>query len=58
VMCGDPSTGGGACSSGNITLTPKYFTFQTTVTLSPIVLRRVLCPSTCTYTLFYSERFQ
>jgi hypothetical protein len=26
--------------------------------LAPIVLRSVLCPSTCTYTLTYSERFQ
>jgi hypothetical protein len=26
--------------------------------LSPLVLTRVLCPSTCTYTLSYSERFQ
>ena len=53
VMCGTT-----ACSSGNVTLIPKYFTFTTTVTLAPIVLRPVLCPSTCTYTLPYSERFQ
>jgi len=53
VMCGTT-----ACSSGNVTLIPKYFTFTTTVTLAPIVLRPVLCPSTCTYTLAYSERFQ
>jgi hypothetical protein len=26
--------------------------------LDPIVLRSVLCPSSCTYTLSYSERFQ
>jgi len=55
VMCGDANT---VCSSGNITSTPKYFTFSTTVTLHPIVLRSVLCPSSCTYTLAYSERFQ
>ena len=55
VMCGDANT---ACSSGNVTLTPKYFTFSTTVTLAPMVLRSVLCPSSCTYTLPYSERFQ
>ncbi|WP_234680990.1 hypothetical protein [Bradyrhizobium monzae] len=54
VICGDARA---ACSSGNIA-TPKYFTFTTTVTLAPIALRRVLCPTTCTYTLLYSERFQ
>ena len=53
VMCGST-----ACSSGNVTSIPKYFTFTTTVTLAPIVLRPVLCPSSCTYTLAYSERFQ
>ena len=55
VMCGDANT---VCSSGNVTSTPKYFTFSTTVTLAPLVLRSVLCPSSCTYTLPYSERFQ
>jgi Flp pilus assembly protein TadG len=55
VMCGDANT---VCSSGNVTLTPKYFTFSTTVTLAPMVLTSVLCPSSCTYTLPYSERFQ
>lgn len=54
VLCGD---GGAACSSGNIA-SPKYITFSTTITLAPIVLRRVLCPTTCTYTLPFSERFQ
>ena len=53
VMCGTT-----ACNSGNLTLTPKYYTFSTTVTLAPIVLTSVLCPSSCTYTLPYSERFQ
>jgi hypothetical protein len=53
VMCGSS-----VCSSGNVTSVPKYFTFTTTLTLAPIVLRPVLCPSTCTYTLAYSERFQ
>ena len=53
VMCGSTP-----CSSGNVTSVPKYFTFRTTVTLDPIVLRSVLCPSSCTYTLSYSERFQ
>lgn len=56
VMCGDA---GATCSSSNIA-TPKYFTFTTTVTLAPIggFWRTVLCPTTCTYTLLYSERFQ
>ena len=53
VMCGST-----ACNSGNVTSTPKYYTFTTTVTLAPIVLRPVLCPNSCTYTLPYSERFQ
>ena len=54
VMCGAATV----CSSGNTTLTPKYFTFSTTITLAPMLLRPILCPSTCTYTLHYSERFQ
>jgi len=53
VMCGTA-----ACNSGNVTLPPKYFTFSTTVTLAPIVLRSVLCPNSCTFTLPYSERIQ
>ncbi|KRR25802.1 hypothetical protein CQ14_19615 [Bradyrhizobium lablabi] len=53
VMCGTT-----VCNSGNLTATPKYFTFSTTVTLAPIVLTSVLCPNSCTYTLPYSERFQ
>ena len=54
VMCGST-----ACNSGNLTLIPKYYTYTTTVTLAPIVLRSVLCTNTsCTYTLPYSERFQ
>jgi hypothetical protein len=53
VMCGTA-----VCSSANVTSIPKYFTFTTTVTLDPIVLRSVLCASSCTYTLSYSERFQ
>jgi hypothetical protein len=55
LMCGDANT---VCSSGNVTSTPKYYTFSTTVTLAPMVLGWVLCPSSCTYTLTYSERFQ
>lgn len=53
VMCGSSP-----CSSSNVVSIPKYFTFTTTVTLDPIVLKSVLCPSSCTYTLSYSERFQ
>jgi hypothetical protein len=57
VVCGDA-----ACSPSN-TLPPKYYSYTTTVTLSPItpVLRQVLCGSanpSCSFTLPYSERFQ
>jgi hypothetical protein len=49
-FCADPS------------VTPKYYSYSTTVTLAPIVLKSVLCTSGtgngCTFTLFYSERFQ
>lgn len=56
VKCGDA---GATCSPSNIA-SPKYFTFTTTVTLAPIgsFWRPVLCPTTCTYTLTSSERFQ
>jgi hypothetical protein len=58
VMCASGQTFT-ACSSSNVTSSPiKYYTFTTNVTLAPLVLRRVLCPSSCTYTLTYSERFQ
>lgn len=52
VMCGEA-----ACSGANLAK-PKYYTFDTTVTLTPIVLTSVLCPSSCTYTISYSARFQ
>jgi hypothetical protein len=58
VMCGDANT---ACTSANVTSVPKYYSYSTTVTLAPIGptwLRQALCPSSCTYTLAYSERFQ
>lgn len=55
VICGDARV---ACSSSNIGVIPKYFTFTTTVTLTPIVWRAALCRPSCTYTLRYSERFQ
>src|SRR4051794_29274512 len=47
VMCGDTNT---VCSSGN-TASPKYYSYATTVTLSPMVLGPVLCSGTpCTFT--------
>jgi hypothetical protein len=52
VYCGDPGTLA-PCASG--TTLPKYYTFTTSFTLSPMVLGSVLC-STCT--VKYSERFQ
>ncbi|MFK4723640.1 Flp pilus assembly protein TadG [Bradyrhizobium niftali] len=58
LICGDSSV---ACSSTN-TASPKYYSYATTVTLTPMVLSTVLCTSGtgngCTYTLPYSERFQ
>jgi Flp pilus assembly protein TadG len=54
LVCGD---GGAACSSTN-TASPKYFSYDTTVTLTPMVLSSVLCSDSCTYTLSYSTRFQ
>ncbi|MGY3234479.1 MULTISPECIES: hypothetical protein [unclassified Bradyrhizobium] len=52
LMCGTA-----ACSSGN-TVSPKYYSYSTSITLSPIILGAILCPTSCTYTLTYSERFQ
>ena len=54
VLCGDLSS---VCSATN-TASPKYYSFTTSLTLSPLVLRPVLCPTSCTFTLRYSERFQ
>jgi hypothetical protein len=51
VYCGDP--GAEAPCAG--ATWPKYYTFTTSFTLSPMVLGSVLC-STCTVN--YSERFQ
>ena len=57
VICGNA-----VCSSGNNALASvKYYSYTTTVTLSPMVLRPVLCGSanpSCLFTLHYSERFQ
>jgi hypothetical protein len=62
VLCGDTSAGA-ACTSTNVTTLPaKYYSYTTTVTLTPMVLRSVLCTSSnanpCSFTLPYTERFQ
>ena len=49
IYCGDPGTAA-PCAGW-----PKYYTFETSFTLSPMVLRSVFC-STCT--IKYSQRFQ
>ena len=58
LVCGDTKA---TCSTTN-TAAPKYYSYTTTVTLAPMLLKSVLCTSgnanPCTYTLFYSERFQ
>jgi hypothetical protein len=54
IICGDSSA---VCSSTN-TATPQYYSYTTTLTLKPLLLTAILCPSSCTYTLAYSERFQ
>ena len=62
VLCGNTSAGA-VCSSANVTLPTKYYSYTTTVTLSPFnFLKPVLCRSSnvnpCSFTLPYSERFQ
>jgi hypothetical protein len=52
VYCGDPGTLAPCASS--ITL-PKYYTFTTSFTLSPMVFQSVLC-SACIVN--YSQRFE
>ncbi|WP_426442449.1 hypothetical protein [Bradyrhizobium genosp. P] len=58
LICGDSQL---ACSATNLA-SPKYYSYTTSVTLSPLVLRSVLCTSgngdPCTFTLSYSQRFQ
>ena len=58
VVCGDTNA---VCSASNIA-SPKYYSYTTTVTVSPMVLTPVLCTSSnanpCSFTLPYSERFQ
>ena len=57
VVCGDA-----CCLLSRQRASPKYYSYTTTVTLSPMVLRAVLCTSSnanpCSFTLPYSERFQ
>jgi hypothetical protein len=58
IMCGSA-----VCSSSNLA-SPKYYTFQTSFTLTPSsIMRPILCTSgnstnRCKYTLNYTERFQ
>ncbi|MBN8991977.1 MAG: hypothetical protein J0H42_27365 [Rhizobiales bacterium] len=55
IICGESSA---VCSAAN-NLPPRYYSYTTSVTLTPMVLTSVLCPGgSCTYTLPYSERFQ
>lgn len=58
LVCGEANA---ACSTSN-TASPKSYSYSTTVTLAPMVLKSVLCTSGvgdgCTFTLSYSERFQ
>jgi hypothetical protein len=58
LVCGDTKS---VCSTTN-TVSPKYYSYTTTVTVAPIVLTAVLCTSgngnPCSFTLSYSERFQ
>ncbi|MCP3368449.1 hypothetical protein [Bradyrhizobium cajani] len=58
LVCGDSNL---PCSASN-DVKPRYYSYTTTVTLTPIVLRSVLCTSGtgngCTFTLSYSEQFQ
>ena len=51
LVCGST-----ACSTTN-TASPRYYSYTTTVTISPMVLRSVLCTSGCSFTLPHSERF-
>jgi len=53
--------GGDLCSSSN-QVTPRYYKYTTTVTLSPMWLGRVLCTSSnanpCSFTPSYSAPYQ
>ena len=56
LVCGDANLD---CSPSNIA-SPQYYSYATTVTLSPMVLSAVLCTSSnansCSFTLTYSEQ--
>jgi len=56
LVCGDANLD---CSPSNSAL-PQYYSYATTVTLSPMVLSAVLCTSSnankCSFTLSYSEQ--
>lgn len=58
VDCGDAIT---ACAAGNASA-PMYYSYTTTVTIAPLILRAAMCRSgnadPCSYVLSYSERFQ
>jgi hypothetical protein len=54
LICGGSNA---PCSSTNSS-PPMFYSYSTSITLSPMVLRSVLCGSSCTLTLSYSERFQ
>jgi hypothetical protein len=56
LVCGDANLD---CSPSN-SASPQYYSYGTTVTLSPMVLSAVLCTSSnankCSFTLSYSEQ--
>jgi hypothetical protein len=56
LVCGDANLD---CSPSN-SASPQYYSYATTVTLSPMVLSAVLCTSSnankCSFTLSYSEQ--
>lgn len=57
VLCSGGATPA-TCSSGN-TAVPAFYSFTTSFTLNPMVLRRVLCSNpACSFTLNFTERFQ
>jgi hypothetical protein len=55
VYCGNPGTQAPCAPDSPGVTSPKYYTFTTSFTLSPMVLASVLC-STCQVT--YSQPFQ
>jgi hypothetical protein len=54
LVCGNSK---GACSTTNLG-PPQYYSYTTTVTLTPMVLKWAFCGKSCTFTLLYSERFK